>query len=152
MDHGDPEIARQIVSEYAKLLEQHASAQVYPAALADLPYPKEIIKASIRTSVAAVIAADAMTSELRDFFEVAYISLADYVEDDLVRLMREYKDAGTQLAADSRFAREKRGTPAWERLSESSRLVGELARTMADETERLRREFREFANTTSTPR
>ena len=147
MDTTDPHVAQKIVSEYAALLERHAREEVYPAPVGTLPYPKEVIKASIRTSIAALHTTDALTDELRDFLEVAYISLADYVEDDLVRLMREYHQAGAALAADSRLAREKLGTTAWEQLATTSRLVGEVARTMAEETERLRREFRELINT-----
>jgi len=146
MDTADPHVAQKIVSDYAALLERHAREEVYPAPVGALPYSKEVIKASIRTSIAALNTTGALTDDLRDYLEVAYISLADYVEDDLVRLMREYHAAGATLAADSRLAREKLGSAAWEQLMTTSRLVGEVARTIAEETEQLRREFREITN------
>jgi hypothetical protein len=149
MDTNDPAAAQQVVSEYAAVLERHADANVYPAPLAALPHSKETIKASIRTSAAALARAGLLTSELRDFLEVAYIALADYVEDDLMRLMREYNQAGAELAADARLAGAKVGTPAWQQLTSTSRLAGEIAKTLAEETERLRREFREFSDSLS---
>jgi hypothetical protein len=59
-------------------------------------------------------------------------------------LLREYGLAGEQLAADARLAREKVGTDAWRRLSEQSRLAGELARGISDEADALRAEFRSW--------
>ena len=50
---------------------------------------------------------DQLTSELRDYLEVAYVSLADYVDEECVTLLREYGRAGEELAADRRLAREK---------------------------------------------
>lgn len=142
MDTTDPHIAQQIVGAYAALLERHANQDIYPAPLASLPYPKEVIKASVRTSVTALASTGALTDELRDFLEVAYISLADYIEDDLVRLMREHRQASAAVAVDGRLATETRTTPAWQRLAETSRLVGEIAKAVAEDTEALRKEFR----------
>lgn len=85
-----------------------------------------------------------MTEELRAFLEIAYVSLADYVEDDLVKLLTEFRQAGETLAADGRLAHEKLGSPAWSVLTGSSRLAGEIARTIAEETEVLRREFEQI--------
>lgn len=104
MDTTDPHVAQQIVGAYAALLKQHAHQNVYPASLAVLPYPKEVIKASVRTSVAGLASTGALTNELRDFLEVAYISLADYIEDDLVRLIHEHQQASAALAAAGRSA------------------------------------------------
>lgn len=142
MDTTDPHVAQQIVGAYAALLEQHAVQDVHAASLAVLPYPKEVIKASVRTSVAALASTGALTDELRDFLEVAYISLADYIEDDLVRLVHEHQQASAALAADGRLATEKRTTPAWQCLAETSRLVGKIAKAMAEDTDALRKEFR----------
>lgn len=142
MDTSDPRVAQQIVGAYTALLEQHADRNVHPESLATLPYPKAVIKASVRTSVLALATTGALTGEMRDFLEVAYISLADYVEVDLVRIMHQHQQAGAALAADERLGTEKRTTPAWQRLADTSRLVGEIAKAMADETETLRTEFR----------
>ena len=144
MDPTDPIVAQKMVSEYVALLEQHAGEDVYPAPIASLPCSKEILKASIRTSAAALMSSGQMTGDMRDFLEVAYMSLADYVEDDLVQLMREYQTAGAELAADARLAKDKMGTPAWQQLSATGRLAGEIAKTLAQDTEELRREFRQF--------
>lgn len=144
MDPTDPLVAQKIVTEYVTLLEKHAREDVYPAPLASLPYAKEILKASIRTSAAALTSSGQMTDDMRAFLEVAYMSLADYVEDDLVQLMREYQKAGAELAADARLAKEKMSTPAWQQLSTTSRLAGDIAKTLAQETESLRCEFQQF--------
>lgn len=146
LDPADPIVAQKMVSEYAALLEKHAREDVYPAPIASLPYSKELLKTSIRTAAAALVSSGQMTDQMRDLLEVAYMSLADYVEDDLVQLMREYQTAGAELAADARLAKEKMGTPAWQQLSATGRLAGEIAKTLAHETELLRREFRQFLN------
>lgn len=147
MDPLDPAVAQTIVAEYAALLETHTQQDVYPASIETLPYPKEVIKTAIRTSVLSLTATDQLTGELRDFLEVSYMSLADYVDDELVRLLVEYRAAGVELSADGRLAREKVRTPAWNTLATSSRLAGEIARNIAQETEALRREFRQIAQT-----
>jgi hypothetical protein len=144
MDPEDPAVAQKIVSEYAALLEAHAVQDVYPAPVDALPYPKLVIKSAIRTSVGALVATGQMTDELRDFLEVAYVSLADYVEADLVRLMTEYRGAAADLAEGTRVAKDKVATPAWKMLSGSSSLAGEIAKAIAEDTEMLRREFRAF--------
>jgi hypothetical protein len=68
------------------------------------------------------------------------VALADYVDDDLVRVMTEYREALTSIA-DVRAARDRLQSPAWQRVAETSRLAGEIARTIADDTTALRLEF-----------
>jgi len=139
-----PQEAQHIVAAYLKTVEAHADANVYPCAIDDLPHSKDRIRAAFRTCVAALRSTGELTAELRDYLEIAYVSLADYVSAECMRLLREYGLAGEQLAADSRLPREKVGTDAWRRLSEQSRLAGELARGISDEADALRAEFRSW--------
>jgi len=136
--------AQRIVASYLKAVEAHADANLYPCAVDDLPHPKERIRAAFRTCVTALHSSGELTTELRDYLEIAYVSLADYVSAECMRLLREYGLAGEQLAADSSLPREKVGTEAWRRLSEQSRLAGELAREISDEADTLRAEFRSW--------
>ena len=117
---------------------------MYPCPVDDLPHPKDTIRTAFRTSVSALASAGLLTSELHEYLEVAYVSLADYMDPECATLLREYARAGEELAADRRMAREKLATDAWQRLSEQSRLAGELARTIGDEAARLRSEFRSW--------
>ena len=144
MDTTSPQEAQRIVASYLKAVEAHADANVYPCAVDDLPHPKEGIRAAFRTCVTALRSNGELTTELRDYLEIAYVSLADYVSAECMKLLREYGLAGEQLAADSRLPREKVGTDAWRRLSEQSRLAGELARGISDEADALRAEFRSW--------
>jgi hypothetical protein len=139
-----PQDAQRIVASYLAVVERHTEADVYPCPVDDLPHPKDTIRAAFRTSVVALASAGQLTPELRDYLEVAYVSLADYTNQECATLLREYARAGEELAADHRMAREKLVTDAWQRLGEQSRLAGELARTIADEATRLRCEFRSW--------
>jgi len=141
---ADPESAQRIVEEYTRVLERDMDRGTFPAPVDSLPFAKPTIKTAIETSVVVLARTGQLTDELRDFLHTAYISLADYVGSDLVRLMREYNQAGEQLAADQRLAREKTGGAAWRTLNESSRLAGEIARSIAGEAETLQREFHEL--------
>jgi hypothetical protein len=145
MDLDDPAAAQRVVADYAALLEQHAQRDVYPASIDSLPYPKETIKAAIRISVEALTSSGQMTGELRDFLEIAYVSTADYIDGELVRLLAEFTNAGQTLTTGPRLASERMASRSWEVLAESGRLAGEIARTIADEAGSLREEFRRFA-------
>jgi hypothetical protein len=136
--------AQRIVADYLKVVEAHAAQEVYPGSLRDLPHSKEIIRSAFRTAIEGLVTTGQLTSELRDYLEVGYVSLADYVDDEIVTLMREYRRAGEELAEDKRLAKEKLTTNAWQRVSEQSRLAGELARNISDEADRLREEFRSW--------
>ena len=144
MSPDDPTDAQQVVVEYARMLERHAVEACYPASTESLPYAKPVIKTAIRTSFVTLSATGQLTEELRDFLEAAYTSLADYLDKDLVRLLTEYRDRAAELEADTRLPREKTATPAWRSIAESSTIAGEIARSIARDTEALREEFRAF--------
>jgi hypothetical protein len=142
----DPESAQQIVAEYAALLERESQDGVYPGLARQLPYPKNTIKQAIETCALALAANQRMTGELRDFLEVAYVSLADYLDDDLARLMTEFHEASESFANDGRHVREKLDTSSWNVLTGSSRLAGDIALSVARDTEALRAEFKAFCS------
>jgi hypothetical protein len=144
MNPDDPASAQQIVAEYARVLERDLEHGSLPAPIESLPFAKPDIKTAIETSVASLAASGLLTGELRGFLQTAYVSLADYVSPDVVRLMREFTDAGEDLAAQPQGVREKISTPAWRTVSESSRLAGEIAQSIASEAEELRTEFEQL--------
>jgi ribosomal protein S6 len=146
MNPTDPESAQRIVAEYAALLEQHTVEEVYPAPLRSLPYPKQVIKEAIHTSVSILNTTGQMTQELKDFLEIAYVSLADYVEDDVVRLMAEHRTAAEKLQLQSRAPDERTTTSEWGVLARTSGLAGQVAQAIAAETEELRQEFHQIGN------
>jgi hypothetical protein len=146
LDPSTPADAQDIVASYLTIVEAHASADVYPGALRDLPHPKPTIRTAFRTSVLALVSMGQLTSELQAYLEIAYTSLADYVDEDAVALLREYTRAGQQLAEDRRLAREKIATDAWRRVTEQSRLAGQLASAISAEADQLRSEFRSWAS------
>jgi len=136
--------AQRIVADYLKVVEAHAAQEVYPGSLRDLPHSKEIIRSAFKTAIEALVSTGQLAPELRDYLEVGYVSLADYVEEEVATLLREYRRAGEELAEDRRLAKEKVGTEVWQRISEQSRLAGEVARNISAETDRLREEFRSW--------
>ena len=144
MNPDDPESAQQIVADYAQVLGNDLEAAGLPASVDSLPYAKPTIKSAIRTSARTLIANGQLTEELRDFLQTAYVSLADYVGADLARLMKEYQESAEHFASDSRLVREKLSTTEWQTLGESSRLAGEIARSIAGEAQQLELEFREL--------
>ena len=141
----DPESAQRIVADYAQLLERMLASDRWPAATEELPYPKQTIKAAIRTSVNALASANQLTSDLRTFLEGAYVSLADFVGADIVRFMREYQSAGSALETDRRVTREKVAGAAWQNIAANGTLAGGIARSIAEDAAALSAEFRVFA-------
>jgi len=141
----DPESAQRIIADYATVLEKHLSSGDLPASSDALPYPRQTIKSAIRTSVETLASAGLLTDELRLFLQTAYVSLADYVGADLVRLITEYRQAAEDLAGDRRATSERIAGPAWQTLAASSSLAGEIARSIAADAEALSAEFRAFA-------
>jgi hypothetical protein len=139
MNPEDPESAHSIVTEYVRVLE-HDSTATLPASVRTLPFPKQTIKAAILTCAASLREAQQLSAEMHQFLEQAYVALADYVDDDMVRAMTEYREALTSIA-DVRAARDRLQSPAWQRVAETSRLAGEIARSIADDTTALRLEF-----------
>jgi hypothetical protein len=139
MNPENPESAHGIVADYVRVLE-HDSNATLPTSIRALPYPKQTIKAAILTCATSLRASQQLTPEMHQFLEQAYVALADYVDDDLVRVMAEYHDALSSVA-DVHSARDKVQSPAWQRIAETSRLAGEIARNIADDTTALRLEF-----------
>lgn len=137
-----PYQAQIIVAEYGRVLSEHAEQDVYPTSVASLPHPKPLIQEAIGISVQSLASSGQLTDELRDFLEVAYVSLADYVDEEIVKLVREFREAADAVAHVEAAPDDRRRSPAWQRMQASGRLAGEIARTIADETEKLRREFR----------
>jgi hypothetical protein len=144
MDPEDPDMAQQIVTAYATVLERFDDPQRFPASISALPFSRETIKTAIRTSTRALVATRQLTEELREFLETAYVALADFVDDEMVRLMQEYNAAAATLAVGQAATAERMKTPAWQTLQQSSALAGQIARSIADDAERLRAEFRTF--------
>jgi hypothetical protein len=144
MDPSDPLDAQQVVIEYARLLERDFEHQRHPARVDTLPYAKPVIKSAIRTSVKNLAASGQLTDELREYLETAYISLAEYLEGELVELMTLYRESAEQLVAESQLARDKTKTPAWQTLAQSGSLAGDVARAATTEADTLRSEFRSF--------
>jgi hypothetical protein len=144
MDPQDPRDAQRIVAAYLQLVEAHASDEIYPGTLRDLPHSKETIRTAFRTAIDSLVAGSQLTADLKEYLEIGYVSLADYVEEEFAALLREYGRAGAELAADTRLLREKTATDAWRRVMEESRLAGEIAKSISVEAERLRAEFRSW--------
>ena len=144
MDPLEPRDAQRIVAAYLQLVEAHTLDEVYPGKLRDLPYPKGTIRTAFRTSTLALAAGGQLTPDLRDYLEIGYVSLADYVEEEFAVLLRDFARAGGELAADRRPAREKTATDAWQRVTAESRLAGEIAQAISAEADRLRTEFRSW--------
>lgn len=144
MEVMDPGAAQQIVAEYARMLERHAAEDVYPVPVTELPYPKPTIRAAIEQSVRTLSSMGQLSDELRDYLEIAYVSLADYVDMEVVTLMREHRRAAERLAIEGLPVNERVSSPAWTRMAETSRLAGEIAKAIADESQELRSEFQLF--------
>jgi dsDNA-binding SOS-regulon protein len=140
MNPDDPQAAHRIVADYARVLEQ-GDPQAFPASVRALPYPKQTIKSAILTCATALRETRQLTDEMREFLEQAYVALADYLDEDLVRVMAEYRES-LAAVADVQAARDKVHTPAWQRIAETSRLAGEIAKSIAEDTAVLRLEFR----------
>ena len=141
MNPEDPESAQRIVTEYVQLLERHTAEDAYPASNRTLPYPKQTIKAAIVTCAHALRHTGQLTDELSEFLETAYIALADYIDEELVRVKIEYRSA-TAALANVANPRDRSQSPAWRQLTDTSTLAGEIARSVADDTAALRMEFR----------
>jgi hypothetical protein len=148
MEPLTPRDAQTIVAAYLKVVEDDAAAEIYPGSMHDLPESKETIRAAFRLSVEALVASDQLTPDLRNYLEVGYVSLADYVDDEGARLLREYVRAGHDVAAAGRLARERTSSDAWRQIAEQSRLAGELARAISAEAELLLTEFRSWTGQT----
>jgi len=145
MDPLNPDHAESIFVEYARLLERDLTENRHPARADSLPYAKPVIRAAIRISVRRLADSGHLTAEMREYFETAYVSLADYLDGELVDLLTEFRRAGEQLTTESAVVGEKTGTAAWHTLVKSGALAGEVARVTTTEAEELRKEFQAFA-------
>jgi len=145
MHPSDPNDARQIVGAYVARLEHDLTINRYPMSRAALPYAKPIIRTALQTLTSDMVRTGMMTIELREMLETAYVSLADYVDDDLARLLREHREASDALERDAAFGREKTHTDAWATLAASSALVARVARAIADESSAPRDEFHQVS-------
>lgn len=144
LDPTVPADAQRVVAAYLTVVEAQASANIYPGSLRDLPHSKESIRTAFKTSTMALVSSGQMTADLRDYLEIAYVSLADYLDDESATLLREYVRAGEDLAAHTGLPRDRVATNAWRRVSEESRLAGELAREISVQADELRSEFRSW--------
>ena len=140
----DPERAQTVVADYVAVLERHISQKEHPAPLASLPHPKETIRRSIQACTVSLVSTGQMTADLRDFLQVAYVSLADYQPDDLIQLLADFDAASRDLGAQDGPTRERARSAAWSRLSTTGSLVAKVAQSIADESAALRSEFDEF--------
>jgi hypothetical protein len=144
MDPLDPVYAQQIVVAYAHVLERDISEKRHPARVDSLPFAVSTIKTAIRTSVTQLGRTGQLTNDMRDYFETAYISLADYLDAELVTLVSEFRQSAEHLEKTPAAPEQRLKETAWRRLAESSALAGEIARVTASECEKLRSEFRTF--------
>jgi hypothetical protein len=143
MNPQDPESAHRIVADYAALHEQHVTSGRLPAPVRTLAYPKQTIQEAVLTCVRTLDRSGQLTHEMLDWLEEAYAGLAEYLDEELVRVVTEYRDAAEALGAEGLAARDKVHTPAWGRLTETGRLAGNVARAISEDAARLRVEFRE---------
>jgi len=145
MSDGDADLAfaQQIVVEYVRTLERDLDENRLPARVDSLPFAKAAIKDAIETSVTFLSSTHELTDELRVFFETAYVSLAEYLEPELVALVLEYRRAAEELSASVSTA-DRTATPAWRTLSESAGLAGQIARATTAEADELRARFKQL--------
>jgi hypothetical protein len=142
----DPESARRIVADYAQVLERTFESGSWPATVDALPYPKQTLKAAIRTSLDTLRTNGNLTSDLQEFLETAYVSLADFVSVDVAQLMTEFQRASASLEADRRVTRDKVTGPAWQTIAATGTLAGNIARQIAEEAQSLKSEFQALAD------
>jgi hypothetical protein len=137
----DPVAAQQLIARYATLVDEHASANAFPASASTLPASKTAIKDAVRTVLQALAISDQLTDELRSFLQDAFVALANYVDAELAALAAEHRRASEALEADPRHPRERLDSPHWAVLARTSQLAAEIARASAEEAVALRREF-----------
>ena len=140
---ADLAFAQQVVVEYARTLERDLNENRLPARVDSLPFAKAAIRDAIETSVTHLSSTAALTADMREFFETAYVSLAEYLEPELAALVLEYRRAAEELSASVSTA-DRTATPAWRTLSESAALAGEIARATTAEADALRVRFRQL--------
>jgi hypothetical protein len=141
MNPDDPHVAQQVVAAYVSVLERQDEQQAFPAPVSLLPYSRDTIKQAIGASTRALAASGQLTDELREFLEGAYVALADFLDEELVRLMRDYNRAADDLAHAPVAPGERVTSPSWQTLQRTSGLAGEIAKAVAADAAQLRVEF-----------
>jgi hypothetical protein len=141
--NADLAFAQQIVVDYARTLERDLNENRLPGRVDTLPFAKTAIKEAIETSAAFLSSTSGLTDDMREFLETAYVSLAEYLEPELVSLVLEYRHAAEELSAGTTIA-DRTSTPAWRTLAESAGLAAEIARATAAEADALRVRFRQL--------
>ena len=136
--------AQQIVSEYARVLTRDINENRLPQRADALPFAKAAIKEAIETSVAFISSTSGLTGEMSDFLETAYVSLAEYLEPELLNLVLDYRRAAEELSAGATIA-DRTSTPAWRTLADGAGLAAEIARATTAEAEELRTRFHQLA-------
>ncbi len=137
---ADLAFAQQVVVEYARTLARDISENRLPGRVDSLPFPKTAIKEAIEASVTFLSTTSALTHEMREFFETAYVSLAEYLDPELAALVLEYRRAAEELSTASSPA-ERTSTAAWRTLAEGAGLAGDIARATTAEADELRARF-----------
>jgi hypothetical protein len=140
---ADLAFAQQVVVEYARTLSRDIGEGRLPQRVDALPFSKPAIRQAIESCVTFLSSTTGLTDEMREFFETAYISLAEYLEAELVSLVHGYRRAAEELSADTTIA-DRTSTPAWRTLAEGAGLAAEIARATTAETEELRVRFRQL--------
>lgn len=140
---ADLAFAQQIVVEYARTLERDINENRLPGRVDALPFAKAAIRQAIETSVTFLSSTSGLTDEMREFLETAYVSLAEYLEPELVSLVLEYRRAADELSAGSTIA-DRTSTAAWRTLTESAGLAADIARATTQEADELRARFRQL--------
>jgi hypothetical protein len=141
MNPDDPHVAQQVVAAYVSVLERHDQEQTFPAPVSTLPYSRDTIKQAIGASARALASSGQLTDELRAFLEGAYVALADFIDEELVRLMRDYNRAADELSQAPSATGERVKSPSWQTLQRTSALAGEIAKSVATDAAQLRLEF-----------
>jgi hypothetical protein len=137
----DPVAAQQLIARYVALVEEHTSANAFPASAVMLPASKAEIKNAVGTVLGALTITNQLTDELKAFLENAFVALANYVDAELAALAAEHRRASTALETDPRHPRERLESPNWAVVARTSWLAGEIARASAEEAAALRQEF-----------
>lgn len=140
----EPSTAHGIVTEYLHVLER-TNSEAFPASVRLLPYPKQTLQSAILTCVEALSTSAQLTDDTAALLEEAYVALADYIDDELVRVMAEYR-ASLESIAGVQTAKDRVQTPAWARLNDTSRLAGDIAKRIAEDSAVLRDQFRTSAS------
>lgn len=143
MTDADLAFAQQVVVEYARVLARDLSENRLPERVDVLPFSKTVIRDAIETSVTFMSSTSGLTDEMREFFETAYVSLAEYLESELVSLVQDYRRAAEELSAGTTIV-DRTSTPAWRTLAEGAGLAAEIARATTAEAEELRARFHQL--------